>query len=267
MFDMTCLYKELFQSVNYDKNGEIVQYRYNKEKVTLNDLAHFVSMRGELYDNSDVRLFVVGRAPNGWSSLPCESAQKFAEEANRSFNSTGFAWIENPNDSFKKLHNADKNPYYLSSSPFWRVAYGIWRGLAGSDENQFLKHIAWSNLYKIAPGESGNPTTAMCKNQIEACKEILRAEIQSYRPTHILLVTDYDRWFAPFKKLFEERYRRGSNYENKKILVEGTAKFPLDDGTLIPTVITCRPECRKEDPFIDLAVKAFSSEQKEGEPD
>ena len=277
MFDMTCLYKELFQAVNFDKNGGIVSYRYNKEDVTLNDLAHFVSMKGELYDTSDVRLLVVGRATNGWPSLTCESAQEFAEAANRKFNSIGFLQlVSNPEARFNELHNdpgSSDERYYLCKSPFWRVTYGIWRGLTGSDKDQFLKHIAWSNLYKIAPSKvppnkNGNPTTAMCKKQFKACKEILRAEIQAYRPTHILLVTDYDRWFAhkdyDFSGLFEDRKRLGSNYENKTIFVEGTAKYKLADGKSIPTVITCRPEKRNEDAFNKAALEAFSSLQKKG---
>lgn len=35
--------------------------------------------------------------------------------------------------------------------------------------------------------------------------------------------------------------------------VEGTAKFELD-GKMIPVVITCRPERRKEDTFVEEAL-------------
>lgn len=246
MPDMTSLYEDLFEGANHE-------YRYKKSTVSLQDLAHFVSMRGELYDTSDVRLFVIGRAPNGWwLHLPCGSAQVFAEEANRQFDSIGFQWIANPEESFNSLHNAS-GTCYLSKSPFWKVAHGIWCKLYKSDKDDFIKRIAWSNLYKIAPKDGGNPTTGMCKKQFKACYDILKEEIRTYRPTHILIISGYKHWYAwegyDFSNIFICNQDLVSNNENKTIFVEGTAKFNLD-GELIPVVITCRPEGRKEDPFV-----------------
>ena len=256
MPDMTCLYKELFEGANHE-------YRYKKSTVRLKDLAHFVSMRGELYDASDVRLFVVGRATNGGSPLPCGSAQEFAEAANDKFNSSGFQWIANPEEGFRSLHNAS-GTYYLSKSPFWKVAHGIWCKLYKSDKDDFIKRIAWSNLYKIAPKDGGNPTTGMCKKQFKACYDILKEEIRTYRPTHILIISGYKHWYEwedyDFSKLFICNQYLGSNNENKTIFVEGTAKFNLD-GELIPVVITCRPEGRKEDPFVEEALSFLRADR------
>jgi hypothetical protein len=252
-FEMTNLYEKLYQDANDS-------YRCNRNSIPLEGLSHFVSMKGTLFDTSDVRLFVVGRAANGWPSLPCETAQIFGAAANRIFNDVGFQWIENTEGHFKSLHTKSpegEKPYYLSSSPFWRVAFDIWHELSHSNEGEFFKRIAWSNLYKISPKEGGNPTNTMCKRQFEACKEILTAEILAYRPTHILMITDYDHWYAysgcDFSVLFEDSKRRGSNYTDKKIFVEGTAKFALD-GKLIPVIITCRPEGRKEQDFVEEAL-------------
>ncbi len=261
-FDMTNLYKKLYQDAN-------VSYRCSRILITLEDLAHFVSMKGTLFDTSDVRLFVVGRAANGGLSLPCKTAQMFGDAANRMFNDVGFQWIENTEDNFSALHNkpeGGEKPYYLSSSPFWRVVSNIWCGLSNSNRREFIKHIAWSNLYKISPANGGNPTNEMCKRQFKSCKEILEAEIHAYRPTHILMITDYDRWYADsgcdFSVRFEDSNRRGSNYTDKKIFVEGTAKFPLD-GKLIPVVITCRPEKRNEKKFVDEALLFLRGENQQ----
>lgn len=259
---MKALYEKLYQKYEekWKDNGSS---QCSKNSSPFENLSHFVSMKGTQFDTSDVRLFVVGRAANGWERLKkCETAQKFGDEADQVFNEVGFQWIEGTEDNFQSLHNkleAGEKPYYLSSSPFWRVVSNIWCGLSNaSNRGEFINHIAWSNLYKISPEKGGNPTSTMCKWQIEACKEILKAEIRAYKPTHILMITDYGRWFAPqegcnFSELFDDPKPLGSNYEDKTIFVEGTAKFNLD-GKLIPVVITCRPERRKEDAFVEEAL-------------
>lgn len=263
---MKALYEKLYQ--DYNNNEEYREYvklcqdanirRCCKNSIQFEKLSHFVSMKGTQFDTSDVRLFVVGRAANGWKSLECKTAQMFGDEADQEFSKVGFQWIEGIEDNFQSLHNkpkAGEKPYYLSSSPFWRVVSNIWCGLSNSNNRgEFINHIAWSNLYKISPEKGGNPTDKMCGWQFKACYKILEAEIKAYRPTHILMITDYKRWFAPqndysFKGLFDDPKPLGSNYENKDIFVEGTAKFELG-GRMIPVVITCRPEGRNEGKFV-----------------
>ena len=248
--DISSQYKTLYS--RYKKYQDTnVDNRCHRSSVSLKDLSHFVSMKGPLFDSSDVRLLVVGRATNGWSSLPCETPQEFGDEANWKFNEVGFQWIVNPEDDFYALHNKpdkEEKTYYLKSSSFWRVAYRIWCGLSDSNGEGFIKRIAWTNLYKLAPKDKGNPTNKMCKQQFEACKEILAAEIQAYKPTHILIMTAYD-WYHDFSALFEDSQRRDSN-----IFVEATAKIEVE-GKLVPVVITCRPEGRKEEAFTKEALK------------
>lgn len=253
---MKNLYKNLYNDAN-------VTYRCNNERIGLEDLSHFVAMRGKKYETEDVRLFVIGRAPNGWESLPCDSAESFSNAAEHEFNTDGFTWIADNGNSFYSLHNIPedgKRVYYLSKSPFWRVIERVWRGLSGSDDFRFVDHIAWSNLYKIAPKKSGNPTTTMCKKQFAACKEILQAEIDLYNPTHILFITGYDWWYADpicdFSALFENNKRIGSNNEDSSIYVEGLSQYKLGDK-LIPAVITCRPERRDKTAFCNAILDAF----------
>ena len=252
--------KELYQRLYADTN---TKYKYCKKLIGLNELSHFVAMKGSKYDQGDVHLFVIGRAVNGWETLPCESAEAFSGAAEREFNAAGFSWIANNGDSFYSLHNIpeDGEPvYYLSKSPFWRTIEKIWRGLSGSDDFRFVDHIAWSNLYKIAPKQSGNPTTTMCKRQFAACRDILDAEILAYNPTHILFITGYDWWYADptcdFSTLFRNNKRLGSNSQDASIYAEGTAEYSLD-GRTIPVVIACRPETRDETAFTVDVLTAF----------
>ena len=254
---MKALYEKLYREYE-EKQKNNGSSRSNRNPISIKELSNFVSMKGTQFDTSDVRLFVVGRAANGWKSLECETEQQFGDEADQEFSKVGFQWIEGIEDNFQSLHNkpkAGEKPYYLSSSPFWRVVSNIWCGLSNSNNRgEFFNHIAWSNLYKISPEKGGNPTDKMCGWQFKACYKILEAEIKAYRPTHILMITDYKRWFAPqndysFEGLFDDPKPLGSNYENKDIFVEGTAKFELG-GRMIPVVITCRPEGRNEGKFV-----------------
>ena len=272
---MKALYEKLYQDYNNEEYQKYVRRcqdanirRCNKNSIRFENLSHFVSMKGTQFDASDVRLFVVGRAVNGWKSLECETEQKFGEAAYRVFNDVGFQWIEGTADNFQSLHNkpeAGEKPYYLSSSPFWRVVSNIWCGLSNSNNRgEFFNHIAWSNLYKISPEKGGNPTDKMCGWQFKACREILDAEIHAYRPTHILIITGYKHWYAckgyDFSEIFKCNQDLVSNNENETIFVEGTAKFNLD-GELIPVVITCRPEGRKEDPFVEEALSFLRADR------
>ena len=255
--EINTLYKALFDDAN--KN-----YQYQRKSIGIKELSHFVAMKGENYGKSDVRLFVIGRATNGWPPFPCDTAREFADEAEHRFTSDGFSWIANSKVDFNKLCNdppEGNQAYYLYKSPFWRVTYRIWKELQGNRSDlYFLEHIAWSNLYKIAPMESGNPTVRMCSSQFEACKKILDYEIRAYNPTHILIVTGYDQWYAAksfdFSTIFKNNVFLGSNSNDRKRNVEGTAEYIID-GESIPVVITCRPEGRNETEFTYEVLKTF----------
>ena len=253
--------KELYEKLYSDTN---TSYRFNKSRVYLSELSHFVAMKGNKFDQETMRLFVVGRAVNGWGAFPCESAKVFAEAAEDSFRSEGFQWIKTDRDSLYSEYINEKTGelenYFLSRSPFWRTIERIWCSLSGSNDYRFFDHIAWSNLYKIAPKDTGNPTTTMCKKQFAACRDILDAEIRAYNPTHILFITGYDWWYADptcdFSTLFINNKRIGSNNQDPSIYAEGTAEYAFD-GENIPVVIVCRPETRDEEAFTTDVLAAF----------
>ena len=214
------LYKELYKCFDKDK---------------LKDCAHFVAMRGSKYIDCKTKLFIVGRAANGWSQLAHESAEEFGRAAEAEFQEKqGFQWIDEENKRFiAKPKDSDKSRYFLSKSPFWRTIEQICRkmNILKSEDARFFDYIAWSNLYKISPNNEGNPDNCMCKKQLEVCRKILKREIEEYDPTHILLITDYDRWFANegynFSELFETN-RIGSNYEKSLFLLRERVLIHLE---------------------------------------
>lgn len=111
------------------------------------------------------------------------------------------------------------------------------------------------NLYKISPKEGGNPFENYKEKELAACKDILNAEIEEAKPTHILMMTGFD-WFEPFSDIFSDvnyigrNVSRGAN--KNEIYVEGTATFQE-----AKVVIMCRPEFRKKENYVKAAEESF----------
>ncbi len=240
--------------------------------VNFGGLSHFVSMRGKYYDRQDVRLFIVGRAVNGWGSLNCETSEVFGEEASQLFEQTGFNWIapESKNSDLYNIVPKEKDRYHLNGSPFWRTARNVWDGLTGNtffndgdNKEKWVEYIAWSNICKIAPPVTGNPDTKMHREQIAICREILKEEIKVYKPTHILFVTGYEWWIhenagprtkkvAGISELLTSLKPEGhtnKNYvENITFTKEGH----------IPTIVVCRPERRSEEAWVSEVLSSYN---------
>lgn len=248
-------YEQLYHNTNVSKG-----YKRNGDTLFLTDLSHFVGRIGTKYNDSDVKLLVVGRAINGWTQLPTISAESFAANAVQQFKTEPLEWVYN--ESTHCLGNG--NGYLLNKSPFWRTSMNVWKIISGNpnfidtQNNKWTDYIAWTNLFKIAPYDAGNPTIAMCKNQLESCKKILVAEINILKPTHILFITGYDGWFKDFEKIFPSEFTtpqknicRGIGKNN--IYAETTTISP--NGTKI--VVACRPEYRDEIAYIKDVCEKF----------
>lgn len=242
-------------------------YRVAKgELLDFHRLSHFVSMKGTYYDEQPCRLLLIGRAVNGWGSFSFQNAEGFGICAEQEFRKNGFFWVVSDQ---KGLHNVpdpdfDDKTYYLSQSPFWRTSKQIWEQLSGNQQERWVDYIAWSNIYKIAPPKTGNPTTKMCRTQIEICRELLKKEIMFYRPTHILFVTGWKWWFddkdVGVSSLFEKLNFIGENRCDPSRYVEGTAIYK-DAFMAVPVVVACRPERRNEQAYVQQLVTTFQQKK------
>ena len=208
-------------NVEYTRFTAMQGYKYNEEK--------------------EVRFLLVGRAVNGWGEYfgKDDSKESFVKSSianlindKKSFskNNSGvkdrFEWIvtekgEAPHNTFrdgidKEDERNERGSYKLTNSPFWNYTKEIFDKLHKSEnspwDDRWFEKIAWTNLYKVAPtgknrknGESvtwgANPNTTECKKQIEVCKKLLKAEIDYFDPTHILMVVGED-WFSDFEEIF-----------------------------------------------------------------
>lgn len=220
--------------------------------------SQFAATKGEKYDQNEVKLLLVGRAPNGWNLLDENhpTPEKMAEWADdRLYRSAECgSWVEKRGNALY----AKGQSYRLGT--FWNYAEEIWLrlqppGYTEDTSSVWLENIAWSNLYKLSP-ESGNPSDESKELQKQICCEMLKEEVRAFKPTHILMMTGWDGWAENFADCFKNRDDIGRNIcrgENQnKVYVEATGKI---EG--VNTVVLCRPEFRKKASYVEAAVKAF----------
>lgn len=244
-------YKKLFEDANIPAG-----YRLRKTNVPFEHLSHFVGMKGKNYDNQSMRLLIVGRAVNGWGSLDVASGDTFAENACDRIENEHFSWIVCDNGDLRNNEKSNGGYYWLDKSAFWRVSKKIWESISGncdfqnSEEDKWTDYVAWTNLYKVAPIDEGNPTTRMSQKQLTACKQILKAEIEVFKPTHIVCITGYQWWFENFADVFNVDFiQNGTNQSRgEKNSIYAEAYAMTDDG--IKVVVSCRPERRDEEAYV-----------------
>ncbi|MGU9977090.1 MAG: hypothetical protein ACNYNY_00120 [Candidatus Oxydemutatoraceae bacterium WSBS_2016_MAG_OTU14] len=151
------------------------------------ECSFFKTHEGCKYKNASTKLMFVGRATNGWD-------EKYNESTHKSENNCLEAWTA----------PEDRHPdgYSYHNSAFWQVAKAMTRKFLEMNEKDWNTkwscHIVWSNLYRIAPKEKGNPSIALCKDQLDLCKDLLHAEIEELQPDKIICLTGYDNWAKGF---------------------------------------------------------------------
>lgn len=140
-------------------------------------------------NNEKVRILYIGRAMNGWESDWEEGSarqlveQIFSNEFDMKIISGGVVNDEEGNF----IYNYNK-------SPFWQLCNQLIK-LFNVDKD-WSDYVAWTNLFKVSPFKSGNPSNPLIKETIEDCVNILESEIRYLRPTHIIFVTG-SWWYEP----------------------------------------------------------------------
>ncbi len=130
------------------------------------------------------RLLFVGKATNGWVTTSRDLEVLFGDPGHKHTiwkRSDQMLWADDRSEG----HNA-------SRSAFWRVIRRVARPWFGEE---WLHHIAWSNLYKVSH-QKGNPSRALQDAQREVCSRILEAELKALQPTHVCFLTS--GWEVPF---------------------------------------------------------------------
>mgnify|MGYP005851576367 FL=1 len=213
-------------------------------------LCGFMALKGHEYKN---KLMVVGRAVNSWGEGKSTAAlqdlaarQKFIDGFFYPDGKCQMAWV---------WETAGKTDgYNTNKSAFWRVIRRVSRRLGvwhDGQEESWSSRIVWSNLYKISPHAGGNPSDKLCALQEPGCIELLRKEIEDYKPQRILFLTGMN-WAKPFLASL------GCQQPTSDRLVEasGTLIMPGGDAA-IPFVVASHPQGKPESEWVEEVISRF----------
>jgi hypothetical protein len=161
-----------------------------------------------VHEPQSEKVLVIGRAVNSWGDAPFSAAGMGNGTDNpdsvirTAFRESGWdvdhqavcggslAWV-------LERWSISKG-YRTGSSAFWRVAKRIAEGLfLPAEEADWINHIAWSNLYKIAPASGGNPGGALWRSQVPLSPELIASELEILSPKAVVILAGFD-WFSDF---------------------------------------------------------------------
>jgi hypothetical protein len=235
-------YGNIMQKVVYRKlleNVEASKYRNRSQS-----LSCFSAQKGKLYNNN---VMFVGRAVNGWGSkfkLENIDSNLLIDDLFPSIpnDDCPLEWVE------ESWGNSDN--YNTKKSAFWRVTKQISEDINGTDSsNNWSSKVIWSNLYKIAPSETGNPSDSLCNSQFAACNELLETEIREFKPKYIVFLTGYN-WFDGF---LSESINLKKTKNTRWVEAEGTLNF---DNEICKIVVAKHPQGKPE---FDLVTEVMDS--------
>ena len=240
--DMAEIYGEIYDAVKMifpkEKFSRFFPLRGSKydEAIQLSRLTPF---EGELFPANEkeakkylepaVRLMVVGRSVNGWTELMEKTRDEFIQRAAETIVFGGIPWLQDR--CVQKILNQMK--------PITTI------------EQRWFEHIVWSELYPIVLLHSRNTMEKMQDVQLALSKELLLEQIEFYKPTHILFITDWDGGFERFADVFSEVSKVENSTKNNVVGVGTYGKAQV--------VVTVRPENRpNEDEFVADVCQAYN---------
>ncbi|KWT90124.1 hypothetical protein [Candidatus Magnetominusculus xianensis] len=184
----------------------------DEENLKLNG---FLSMEGSNYNAcEEIRLMVVGQAPNGWGDvIDCPSGGGIYSRVKdsvteRIHGKCPMSWVNlcDLSPISPRFPLMAIGPHYPAAGiDFWAVIKCVACGL-GFKCDDWYSYIVYSNLYKLSPSGKGNPKGCLKRAQLYDCIKMLKLEIETYKPTHLLFLTNTktktEFWFDNFECIF-----------------------------------------------------------------
>ena len=188
------------------------------------------AFKGNLYDTASVKIMFVGHAVNGWEfeTDNCINLEKTVETILKQNN--GLATLVKKEGFLYKKKNGTEGYYKHINSRFWRLIKKVLEQLEESDESNSIKDekswyedakswnekIVWTNLYNVAPRDGGNPEDKMIKPCMEQYVEMLRLQLEQYKPD-VVIICPLKGYFIPWKrqKSFDEIFVKNNDLESR----------------------------------------------------
>lgn len=181
------------------------------------DTCTFFPQWGEEYTNDGHGIMFFGRATNNWYSK-CKDIDLLFDENNKECifaRDDQMRWVYNNILAAKSRKNESetRKEYNPNQSPFWRIIRKTTKKVFGYKEDEWFKHIVWSDLYKVSvqlektdreANKNANPTAELFEAQQknDLIYEIMKKEIEIFNPKHIVLLTG--GWSKIFLKKLNE---------------------------------------------------------------
>jgi hypothetical protein len=177
-------------------------------------------------------LLFVGKAVNGWLTVDQNMDALFDDQnTNRIFNrSDQIQWVENL--------SGNTNGYNTRKSAFWRLVKKV---AVSHYSHEWYRHIAWTNLYKVAPWEGGNPSESLKQKQQQYSIELLKREIDIMAPEFVIMLT------SSWEKPFIEELKKGKQYNYITERKWGKYKSALVEIEGVKYIISQHPQGKSEE--------------------
>jgi len=199
---------------------------------TFGSICTFAIQWGENFPTEKNKgLLFIGKAVNGWVT-----DDKNVENLFDKHNSDR---IFERNDQMKWVNNLSGNTkgYNTKRSAFWRLIKKVTKSY---HPDEWYSHIAWSNLYKIAPWKGGNPNSKLQKQQKEFCIKLLQTEINILSPEYVILLT------SGWESSFIESIKKGKEFKTIAEKKWDKYKTSLIEIDKIKYIISHHPQGKKE---------------------
>ncbi len=241
---------------NYDEQFTLMLKTYcNEQKMLEKEYVSFYPQVGKEFQK-ELDILFIGRAVNGWGTetLPTFSNKKLTSKINDSYfqgikeystDGTGYinkcplGWLVDEWDN-----------YGMGKRPIFRLIRDIAKehhvkNYSKELEENWTHHFAWSNLYKIAPKNGGNPDAKIeWQTQDDHCEKLIEMELEQLQPKYAIFITDMN-WLID-----GEPYSFIKNAKEEVIIkndfIEATYLY---NKTKI--IITKRPEFRPGEEFFN----------------
>jgi hypothetical protein len=200
-------------------------------------------------------LLVCGRAVNGWNlewspsrALTEDSRSQLMAEIRDCDAKDGapMEWVAEAWQSRQR--------YNTARSAFWRVIRAVANALEleGFDQLKWSSYLAWTNLYHLALGTTGNPPSRLMRLQLPLCLEQLQRDLRELQPKRVLFLTGMN-WAAPFlgAVTFTSNTPLG--------LVEASGWFSTQNSARASVIVAKHPQGKPHDDFVQAVVRAFTA--------
>jgi hypothetical protein len=225
------------------RDGLFPLYQELLSKNTFKDVCTFCIQWGENFPFAkNEGILFVGKCVNGWASKETDANILFGDP-----NKQDTIFARPDQMKWVKDLEGDNDVYNTNKSAFWRVIKRVSQNLYPKDD--WYSYVAWSNLYKLSPFEGGNPSEALCEEQLGACRKIFEKEIEIFSPKYVVMFTS--GWEHKFLYHLNDNNHTKSELKEKWDDYE-TKLFRIKDVIFI---VSKHPERKPEDEHVEAITK------------